>query len=211
MFAASGATSLGIVKTMQKEGLVAPGRYKNSSGKLSRAWEFADILRIALAVELAHETGFNLQVAVVILGALGKDLIDFALSTQETQEKIRDTLEKTCAATTEVDSRGLPAGWSQTEVLFHRPDFIDIQIVDRELVYKIQLNEDDRDVLEQSPLGFLVDARSSAPRLEPMGERGLPVHYEDERSNLVVHLNCLAYHPLNVALGVKALLNPWVR
>ncbi|MBU1289185.1 MAG: hypothetical protein KJ871_15845 [Alphaproteobacteria bacterium] len=211
MFAATGATSLALTKGMQREKLISPGKYKNQNGKLSRAWGATDLFRIALAVDLAHETGFNQLVSIKILGALGTDKIDQVLCTQKTLLDIGSRFNDACLADERFETNGLPVGWSDLEFITDRSEVLDLQIVDRELVFELTQSELDSDKLDMKPLGVLVDPVGNSPKLILTEEDKRPTFFEDERSVLIVRLNCLADRPLRTAFGITAHPNAWVR
>lgn len=211
MFAATGATSLGLIKSLQREKLIAPGKYKNANGKLSRAWSPADIFRIALAVDVADETGFSLLVAVKILGALGTERIDLVLSSASTIKEIEVRLKEATETTDRFSSDGLPLGWRDMEFRVHRPEVLDVRIVNRELVYLLTQSREYADAVIETPLGVLSDVKGNAPRLTLSGEDRGSILYEEERSVLIVRLSCLADLPLRSAFGAEIYPNVWIR
>lgn len=211
MFSATGATSLGLIKAMQREKLIAPGKYKNANGKLSRAWGALDLFRIALAVDLADETGFSLLVATKILSGLGTARIDHVLSTRETLDAIERRLKDISKANTGDRPDGLPDEWRELEFRTDRPEVLDLKIVNRESVLLLTQAHDDSDVIIETPLGILAETRGNAPVLALSDQDNLPFFYEDERSILVVRLGNLADRPLREAFGTTAYPNVWIR
>lgn len=211
MFEATGATSLGLIKAMQREKLIAPGKYKNPNGKLSRAWGAGDLFRIALAVDVADETGFSLLVATKILSAIGPEKIDHVLSTQKTLEALERRRDEALTRSGQTEIDGLPTDWSGLEFTTDRPKVLDIKIVDRRLVFLLSQADEDPDITNETPLGSLADAKGNFPLLVPAEQLKQPLLYEEERSVLIVRLSCLADRPLRAAFGTTAYPNIWIR
>lgn len=211
MFEATGATSLGLIKALQREKLVAPGKYKNANGKLSRAWSATDLFCIALAVDLADETGFSLLVATKILSAIGPEQIHHVLSSRETLEALEKRRDEAIAKAGQTAIDGLPTEWSELKFTTDRPEVLDIKIVDRRLVFLLKPSDDVPDVMTETPLGLLSDAKGNSPLLVLLEELKQPLFYEEERSILIVRLGCLADKPLRAAFGTTAYPNVWIR
>lgn len=202
MFAATGANSLGLIKTLQREKLLAPGKYKNANGKLSRAWGAGDLFRIALAVDLAEETGFSLFVSAKILGLLGPAKIDFVLSTEMAMSEIQARLQQAMKEVGEATADGLPIGWEESLIMVPRPDRLDIQIVDRHILHCLTYDTDGSGLSHETPLGCLSDAKGNSPQIIPTENQTLSSPHREERSILIVRLSHLADLPLHEAFGV---------
>jgi hypothetical protein len=202
MFAATGANSLGLIKSLQREKLIAPGKYKNANGKLSRAWGAGDLFRIALAVDLAEETGFSLFVSAKILGVLGPAKIDFVLSTELIMSEIHARLQEAMKKGGETTVDGLPVGWRELLITIPRRDLLDIQIVDRHILHCLTYDTDGSGLSHETPLGCLSDAKGNSPQINLTENQALSSPHREERSILTVRLSHLADLPLHEAFGV---------
>jgi|AntAceMinimDraft_11_1070367.scaffolds.fasta_scaffold12601_1 hypothetical protein len=215
MFDVTGATSIALIKLMQGQKLLTPGRYKNSAGKLSRAWKAEELFRIALAIDFSDQTGFSAAATAAILGAMGSDRIDQALSTNEALTEIDSIFRKEREIDSRVDEQGLPLSWSGGGTAIERPVRSRIRIVDREFIHLVEFGVDcdHEDIYETPefglrPLGRLIDAKTSSPFVESYVSAGLKPGEvsKPDLSILEVHLECLALSPFeNRAFGIDVL------
>jgi hypothetical protein len=191
----TGATSLAVVKDMQRTGLIHPSQYKAIKGQNPRAWFFEDILKIATIVEIAEETGFSLATAVEIARGLGKKRLELALAASAIEATVASTFAKRAAHSR--DNSGLPIGWHNTNVPVKRPDRFRLAIVDRTFVYLLRRESDDQPFADRL-LGKLCNARSRTPHMAsahreaPPFDRSMPA----QRSLLEIKLCSFAEHVL---------------
>lgn len=208
MFEATGATSIALIKQMQKDKLIEPGRYKTAAGKWARAWSGSDLLRIALVVDVAFHTGFNLSVSSLILGAIGTEKIDQVLAAHDTLRIIQDTYGSMTSAS-RMDARGLPEGWTEKQIEIIRPNELELEIVNREFVFTAVLaNSRDRkrDDYNRNALGSIDQAKTNSPKLWLSDVDSSP---EVETSSLTVALHRLATRPVEYAFGLDAYVDMW--
>lgn len=207
MLAATGAASLGVVKLMQRDGLVTPGDYQKSNGQHARAWSLDDLFRIALVVDLTEETGFNLSTCVVILAAIGKRSLSNVFST----EAVEASLQRAITAATErsrIGADGLPTIWKDTVVEVSRKDRARLAIVDRKNLFLLErTGGKSSEPFSARFVGCLSNARSNSPTVEKSSRRQPMTHgdMEGERSVLEVKLCNLAERPFD-ALGAEILI-----
>jgi hypothetical protein len=215
MFAVTGATSIALIKLMQRQKLLTPGRYKNSAGKLSRAWKAEELFRIALAIDFSDQTGFSAAATAAILGAMGADCIDHALSTKDALAEIDSRFRNAREIDSNVDEQGLPPSWNGVSLTIERPVKCRIRIVDREFIHLVEFDVDcDHEDIHETPqfglrpLGRLVDAKTNSPFVESYVSIGMKPGdaSEPDLSILEVHLECLALSPYeNRAFGIDVI------
>ena len=211
MFEASGVTSVAVVKSMQAAKLVRADRYKTAQGKWARAWSFRDIFVFALAVDVATETGFNMNVAVELLRALGTEVIESVLCIRETRAKLQNAFDELISSGPTLLENGMPKSWESAPVILHRSEVVDLKIVDREFVFCLAPPDPyASDELQSRPIGLLTNAKTTKPRIVFTEDMALPT-FELMRSDLVVHLNTLAERPVYHGCGIRAEVNPWIR
>lgn len=205
MLEATGAASIGVVKLMQRSGLITPRSYQSESGQRARAWGLRDMLSIALAVDLGDETGFNLATSVAILGALGKQTLSSALSSEALERAVHEALSTSSAR---AGGDGLPKGWRQSHLEISRKDRVRLVIVDRKYLFKLERSGDSpSEAFHSHPLGELLNSRTNAPSVTRPTRRMAFTHgsMDGERSTLEIKLCNLAELPLG-AVGSKFLI-----
>lgn len=208
MFEATGATSIALIKQMQKDKLIEPGRYKTTAGKWARAWTGPELFRIALVVDVAFHTGFNLSVSSLILGSVGTEQIDHILIPTDTAQTIQNTYDSMALASP-LDEHGLPDKWAEKQVEIVRPNELELEIVNREFVFTtdpVTIRNAKSSQYSRQALGWIDQAKTNSPKLWPSEVDSSP---EVETSTLTVALHRLATRPVEYAFGLVAFVDMW--
>lgn len=96
LMSATGATSVAVIKQLQKLGVITPGKEKKESGQNARAWKPEDLFRVALAIDVSELTGLSQLAAANLLSMMHTREVDAALNIEATlckvKARIRDLL-----------------------------------------------------------------------------------------------------------------------
>ena len=135
MFEATGATSLRLIKALQRNGLLNASKYKHVS-KWHRAWTISDLLVIQLADDFSAHSGFSIDETVNILTLIPRQLLEQALSI----DPLIDQIVKIYAE--EVDEYGNTSPHNDDKVYkISRIDDFTLILENRERLF-VQLNGD---------------------------------------------------------------------
>lgn len=209
MLEATGASSIAVIKQMQKDKLVEPSRYKTPAGKLARAWSGQDLFRIALVVDFVFHSGLNLAVSSLIIGAVGKDQIDQVLASKEAIRQIQDAYN-VAVANSDTDHQGLPESWKDVRVEIFREEELEVQVVDREFLFTATPPRDSQakhDWYPRVAMGWIDKIKTTTPKLWPSDADSSP---EVATSMLKVSLHRLATRPAEYAFGLDAYIDMWM-
>lgn len=147
LMSATGATSVAVIKQLQKLGVITPHKEKKESGQNARAWKPEDLFRVALAIDVSELTGLSQLAAATLLSLMKTREIDAALNTEKTLSKVQARI-----------SELLPfqSSWSKDQ-------FANFGLkVDRPRRYTLGL-------VERCHV-ILIDHRSAAPQYKRIGE-----------------------------------------
>lgn len=190
----SGGSSVAVIKQMQRVDLLKPRLEKSGtgSGQNARAWNITDVLRVAVVVEMAKETGLNLSSNVAIAGSLGKLWLDEATSAEAMNAAIHEVLNGSVPSPNSIDR--LPASLEKRS-----PDLVHLAIVDRGLVYALRRSSE-KDKFQSYILAELSNGGESTLQVSNLLKG--PIfdidHMHEERSVLRIKLVNLAARPVEV-------------
>jgi hypothetical protein len=90
VFQILGTTSLVVLKSLQRKKLLHVSKYKNRSGKWTRAWTYIDVYLAALTIDLSFHASLSVAASAEVLSLIPESLARRSLSLEPFLDQLLD-------------------------------------------------------------------------------------------------------------------------
>ena len=191
--------SLLLINSLNSKRLLDTSKYRNTTGKLARAWTTADLYVAAFTIELAERLGMNWAATIEVMQHMPRNLIDqqlrpYDIFNQLSSENSRERPKRVLLVD---DAQETPSG------VLHRTQLLELIVEDRRDFY-LRAHSKGQESSELLKFGTLEGAQTKKPAFRPVHERISWTEFRREaRSPHFLDLNAFGLRPFARAYAVK--------